>query len=113
MMAGMFGDQNRQKEYNVFVDLAAARKVFADWPTPVVASGFEIGQTIKFPAASIERDFRYVAHHPLREAYELYKKMPYDRETWDLTAVLYARWRARHPTPSHERRCSGSSRVAS
>jgi hypothetical protein len=29
-------------------------------------------------------------HHPLREAYELYQKMPYDRETWDLTAVLYA-----------------------
>ncbi|MGE5195474.1 MAG: DUF1028 domain-containing protein [Deltaproteobacteria bacterium] len=90
MMAGMFSDQNRQKEYNVFVDLAAARKVFADWPTPLVASGFEIGQAIKFPAASIERDFGYVKHHPLREAYELYQKMPYDRETWDLTAVLYA-----------------------
>ena len=41
-------------------------------------------------ATSIERDFGYVKHHPLREGYELYKKMPYDRETWDLTAVLYA-----------------------
>ena len=90
MMAGMFGPTKRQKEYNVFIDLAAAKKVFADWPTPIVASGFEIGQAIKYPAASIERDYRYVTHHPLQEAYELYQKMPYDRETWDLTAVLYA-----------------------
>lgn len=90
MMAGMFSAEQRQKEYNVFIDLAAAKKVFADWPTQIVVSGFEIGQVIKYPAASIESDYRYVTHHPLREAYELYQKMPYDRETWDLTAVLYA-----------------------
>jgi len=90
MMAGMFSDPGRQKEYNVYIDLEASRKVFADWPTPIVVSGFEIGQAIKFPSRSIEHDFGYVKHHPLREAYELYMKMPYDRETWDLTAVLYA-----------------------
>jgi uncharacterized Ntn-hydrolase superfamily protein/inosine-uridine nucleoside N-ribohydrolase len=90
MMAGMFSDPGRQKEYNVHVDLDAAKKVFARWPTPIVASGFEIGRAIKYPASSIEHDFGYVKHHPLREAYELYQKMPYDRETWDLTAVLYA-----------------------
>jgi uncharacterized Ntn-hydrolase superfamily protein len=90
MMAGMFSDENRQKEYNVFIDLDAARAVFKDWPTPIVTSGFEIGQAIKFPATSIERDFGYVTHHPLREAYGLYQKMPYDRETWDLTSVLHA-----------------------
>jgi uncharacterized Ntn-hydrolase superfamily protein len=90
MMAGMFGSEIRQKEYNVYIDLDAARKVFSEWPTPLVTSGFEIGRAIKYPATSIERDFAYVRHHPLREAYELYQKMPYDRETWDLTAVLYA-----------------------
>jgi inosine-uridine nucleoside N-ribohydrolase len=86
----MFTSEGRHKEYNVFTDLEAAKRVFNDWPTPVVVSGFEIGRSIKFPAASIERDFSYVRHHPLREAYGLYQKMPYDRETWDLTAVLYA-----------------------
>jgi uncharacterized Ntn-hydrolase superfamily protein len=90
MMAGMFSDPGRQKEYNVYVDLDAAKKVFAGWPTPIVVSGFEIGRAIKYPASSIEHDFGYVKHHPLREAYELYQRMPYDRETWDLTAVLYA-----------------------
>jgi len=90
MMAGMFSESDRQREYNVFVDAPAAARVFADWPTPIVASGFEIGQAIKYPAESIERDYGYVAHHPLAEAYALYQQMPYDRETWDLTSVLYA-----------------------
>jgi inosine-uridine nucleoside N-ribohydrolase len=89
MMAGMFS-ADRRKEYNVYVDAEAARRVLRDWPTEVVVSGFEIGSAITYPAASIERDFRYVRHHPLREAYELYGQMPYDRETWDLTAVLHA-----------------------
>ncbi|MBL9122728.1 MAG: nucleoside hydrolase [Planctomycetaceae bacterium] len=90
MMAGMFTTEDRHKEYNVYEDVEAARRVFADWPTPIVVSGFEIGREIKFPATSIERDFAYVPHHPLAEAYRLYLKMPYDRETWDLTSVLYA-----------------------
>ncbi len=90
MMAGNFAEKERGKEYNVYIDLPAAKNVFANWPTPLVASGFEIGGAIKFPATSIEHDFRYVKHHPLSEAYRLYQKMPYDRETWDLTSVLYA-----------------------
>ena len=90
MMAGNFAERGREKEYNVYVDLAAAKNVFTNWPTPIVASGFEIGSAITFPATSIENDFRYVKHHPLSEAYRLYQKMPYDRQTWDLTSVLYA-----------------------
>lgn len=90
IMAGMFSAEGRHKEYNVYEDLAAAQQVFATWPTEIVASGYEIGRAIKFPAASIEHDFAYVPHHPLAEAYRLYLDMPYDRETWDLTSVLYA-----------------------
>ena len=89
IMAGHYGEKPTP-EYNVFIDVPAARKVYAEWPTAIVASGFEIGLAIKFPAVSIEHDFNYVAHHPLPEAYALYQKMPYDRETWDLTSVLNA-----------------------
>ena len=88
VMAGAFPPS--LAEYNVRVDLPAAAKVFAEWPTPLVASGFEIGLSIQYPAISIERDFRYVERHPVAEAYRHDKTMPYDRPTWDLTAVLYA-----------------------
>lgn len=88
LMAGAF--PTGKKEYNVYIDLPAAAKLFAEWPTPIVTSGYEIGDTVKFPAISIERDFAYVKNHPIAEAYRNYMKMPYDRQTWDLTAVLYA-----------------------
>jgi inosine-uridine nucleoside N-ribohydrolase len=88
VMAGAFPDG--KPEYNVKTDLPAAEALFRDWPTPIVASGFEIGLSILYPALSIERDFSYVPHHPVAHAYRSYKPMPYDRPTWDLTSVLYA-----------------------
>ncbi|HEY3131364.1 MAG TPA: nucleoside hydrolase [Acidobacteriota bacterium] len=88
IMAGNFDDG--KPEFNVKTDLPAAQKLFSDWPTPIIVSGFEIGDSILYPARSIEDDFRYVEHHPIADAYRAYMKMPYDRPTWDLTAVLQA-----------------------
>jgi hypothetical protein len=56
----------------------------------MIWSGYEVGKTVRYPAQSIEQDFRWAERHPVVDAYRLYDKMPYDRETWDLTAVLYA-----------------------
>ena len=53
-------------------------------------SGFEIGIALPYPAVSIERDFGYVPHHPLAEAYIRYIPPPHNRPTWDLTSTLYA-----------------------
>ena len=92
MMGGRFGKDRPKdfKEFNIKGDLDASTKVLANWPTPIVISGFEIGLAIRYPAESIEQDFNYRPHHPIPEAYKLYIKMPYDRPTWDLTSVLYA-----------------------
>jgi inosine-uridine nucleoside N-ribohydrolase len=87
VMAGHF--PFGQPEYNVKTDIPAARKVFDEWPTPIVFSGFEIGQALLFPAAAVENGFAWAADHPVADAYRNYKKMPYDRPTWDLTAALY------------------------
>jgi inosine-uridine nucleoside N-ribohydrolase len=88
VMAGNFS--NGQPEFNLAQDVPSAVKLFRDWPTPIVVSGFEIGMALPFPASRIEHDFAYVQDHPVAEAYRSYMKMPYDRPTWDLTAVLYA-----------------------
>lgn len=77
-------------EYNVIRDVAAARKVFSEWPTPLVTSPHEVGNHIEYPATSIENDFGWTEVHPVVEAYKAYLPMPYDRPTWDLTSVLYA-----------------------
>ncbi len=91
MMAGAFQPIHgkRHLEYNVILDIPAAKKVTTEWPTPIVWSGYEIGIAIPYPAVSIEQDYRYAAHHPVAEAYCLFAPPPHNRPTWDLTCVLY------------------------
>jgi inosine-uridine nucleoside N-ribohydrolase len=87
VMAGAF--PTGPPEYNVKTDIPSAQKVFEEWPTPIVFSGFEIGKALLFPATAVEHGFTWVKDHPVADAYRAYMKMPYDRPTWDLTAVLY------------------------
>jgi inosine-uridine nucleoside N-ribohydrolase len=87
-MAGNFADG--APEYNVKIDVDAAKAVFERWPTAIVFSGFEIGRELLYPASSIEHDFAYASPHPVAESYRAYQKMPYNRPTWDLTAALEA-----------------------
>lgn len=86
IMAGNFA--KRDPEFNIKMDIPSAQKLVRDWPTPIVASGFEIGNSMLFPASSITRDFP--AQNPVADAYRNYMKFPYDRPTWDVTAALYA-----------------------
>lgn len=88
-MAGDFEDPNVH-EYNVVKDIPAAKIIFEEWPTPVVTSPLEVGGKILYPATSIENDFGWAGLHPVVEAYKAYLPMPYDRPTWDPTAILYA-----------------------
>jgi purine nucleosidase len=93
LMAGAFQpiDGNREyQEYNVIRDIPSCRKLVESWPTAMVFSGFEIGIALPYPATSIERDYGYVPHHPLADAYIHYIPPPHNRPTWDLTAVLFA-----------------------
>jgi inosine-uridine nucleoside N-ribohydrolase len=93
LMAGAFtkiGNDTHYREYNVTQDIPSNQKLAAEWPTPMVWSGFEIGIAVPYQLQSILHDYEYVPHHPLKEAYYLYEPPPHERPTWDLTAVLYA-----------------------
>jgi inosine-uridine nucleoside N-ribohydrolase len=92
LLVTMAGCINNPKthEYNVVKDIPAAKVIFEHWPTPVVTSPFEVGVQIRYPATSIENDFAWAGPHPVVEAYKAYLPMPYNRPTWDPTAVLYA-----------------------
>ena len=93
VMAGAFapiGGKGNFDEYNIARDIPSCQKLVERWPTPLVLSGFEIGIALPYPATSILRDYGYVPHHPLAEAYIRYIPPPHNRPTWDLTAVLYA-----------------------
>ncbi|MCG8526490.1 MAG: nucleoside hydrolase [Opitutales bacterium] len=95
IMGGSFQtirDSNHYLEYNVRLDIPSAQVLAEQWPTEIIWSGFEIGIAATYPASSIETDYEYTTHHPVREAYYLYNPPPHNRPTWDLTSVLHAVW---------------------
>ena len=92
MMGGDFSGSG-VVEANIKADIPAARKLFAEWPGEILVSGYEVGAALRYPAASIEKDFAWVTPekpHPVIDAYRAAEQMPYDAGTWDVTAVLQA-----------------------
>ncbi|MCL2346633.1 MAG: nucleoside hydrolase [Planctomycetaceae bacterium] len=90
-MAGAFVERLKtHAEYNIACDIPSARKMFELWPTPIVFSGYEIGETINYPAKSMQDDFGYTPHHPVQTAYGFYRGLENDQATFDLTSALYA-----------------------
>jgi hypothetical protein len=107
VMAGTFGEasflgKERREgvpEFNLLADVASARALFENWPTPIVATGVEIGLALLYPPESIAHDFGYVRHHPIAETYLWYCEeqratykwsCPHAHATSDLISVLYA-----------------------
>ncbi|MDA0206951.1 MAG: nucleoside hydrolase [Acidobacteria bacterium] len=76
-------------EYNGKTDIAAAQKLFSEWPTPIIAAGYELGKQLAYPAESIENDFNWAPRHPVVDAYRAAGTMPYDAPGGDLAAALY------------------------
>jgi hypothetical protein len=71
-------------------DVAATRKMLSGWPTPVVFCAREVGESLRFPGSSIEKDFAWTPAHPVADAYRSYHAMPYDAPSWDMAAMIYA-----------------------
>lgn len=88
-MAGKFPSG---KEFNVEKDAVASQIVFTQWPTPVMLSGFEIGQKIKTGLPLIHND--QISNSPVKDVFRI--SIPMDKQdkdgrmSWDETAVLIA-----------------------
>lgn len=94
LMAGEFDPRkkdNKHREFNVIMDIPAAQKVAAKWPTNIRWSGFEIGRSLPYPWKSIAEDFGRPTPNLMRESYLAYvRKEGVQNATWDLTCVLHA-----------------------
>jgi len=95
IMAGGFktiDDNNHFLEANVINGIPAMQMMARDWPqeVPIVWSGYEIGVSLPYPRQSIARDFDYLPHHIVKEAYLLHSGPEHDRPCWDQSSVLHA-----------------------
>ncbi len=88
-MAGKFP---AGKEFNVEKDAAASRLVFENWNTPVLFSGFEIGEAIKTGLPLVNND--KILNNPVKDVFRIClpksKQDSAGRMSWDETAVLIA-----------------------
>jgi hypothetical protein len=71
-------------------DAPAMRKVLAEFPSPIVYCGREVGESLAFPGAGVDQDFAWVPAHPIADAYHAWKPGVYDFPTWDMAAMLHA-----------------------
>jgi hypothetical protein len=77
-------------EASIKADIPAARKLFAEWPSHIVACGSEVGEAVPYPGESIEKDFAWSPNHPVADAYRAHRPMPYDTPSAKMCAVLHA-----------------------
>lgn len=91
-MAARFDDtKDNGYEFNVVVDAAASKKVFEEWPTEWIMSGFEIGQKILTGTTLINNGS--IQNSPVKDAFEIALTKDNNtigRNSWDETAVLVA-----------------------
>ena len=87
-MAGWFP---KGKEYNVYMDSTASKYCFEHWPTPVIFTGFEIGDKVK---TGLNLVGSAVRHSPVKDAFRIAMAGSKDdlngHSSWDQTAVLIA-----------------------
>lgn len=86
-MAGKFPNG---REYNVFRDTPSSKKVFANWSTPILMSGFEIGEKIH-SGLPLARN-KAIQNSPVKDVFSISlpkaKEDKNGRMSWDQTAVL-------------------------
>jgi hypothetical protein len=69
---------------------AAAQRLFDEWPTPIYLCGADIGEAIRYPGASIDKDFAALKNNPIAAAYRSFGDMPYDAPASPAAAALFA-----------------------
>ena len=74
---------------HVAADIPAAQRLFEEWPSPIVAAGTEVGESVRFPAPdALEAKLGWTDRHPILDAYRASGQD--SCSTWSLAAALYA-----------------------
>ncbi len=83
------GNDRVDAEFNILCDISSARKVCSRWPGELVFCSYEIGLALH---TGVELQTRGCPENPVRASYALWGAQNGEtgRESWDLTAMLYA-----------------------
>ncbi len=92
MLVSMAGKFPQGSEFNINQDFLASKYVYENWPTPVLFSGFEIGEKIKCGLPLIHN--KAIKNDPVKDVFRISIPLAAEdsagRKSWDETAVLVA-----------------------
>ncbi|HWZ05102.1 MAG TPA: nucleoside hydrolase [Mucilaginibacter sp.] len=103
LLVCMAGKYPSGYEFNVMQDAKASQNVYQHWDTPIILSGFEIGEKIKVGLPLIHNTS--IKNDPVKDVFRisipLAKEDSAGRKSWDETAVLvaikgYSKWYTLH-----------------
>ncbi|MDR3693544.1 nucleoside hydrolase [Mucilaginibacter sp.] len=103
LLVCMAGKYPSGYEFNVMQDAKASQNVYTHWNTPIILSGFEIGEKIKVGLPLIHNTS--IKNDPVKDVFRisipLAKEDSVGRMSWDETAVLvaikgYSKWYTLH-----------------
>jgi len=78
-----------EPDYNVLNDIEAGRKVYEEWPTPIVFSPMEVGNAIDYRPKAVLADLAEYKKSPLKTIYEECETDTGQR-MWDSNTVINA-----------------------
>ncbi|GAC1491546.1 MAG: hypothetical protein NVS1B13_21570 [Flavisolibacter sp.] len=91
-LVSMAGKYPSGKEFNIDRDISSAVYVFDHWETPIILSGFEIGEKIKCGLPIIHNN--KIQKSPVKDVFRICIPMSKEdsagRKSWDETAVMVA-----------------------
>jgi len=92
LLVSMAGKFPSGREFNLFNDTDASKEVCMSWPTPIIFSGFEIGEKIKTGLPLIHNNS--IQNNPAKDVFRICIPVnPADaagRMSWDETTTLVA-----------------------
>jgi len=103
LLVCMVGKFPSGAEFNVMKDAKASQNVYTHWSTPIILSGFEIGEKIKAGLPLVHNPS--IKNDPVKDVFRisipLAKEDSAGRMSWDETAVLvaikgYSEWYSLH-----------------
>lgn len=94
LMGGNFSGNEKQPEYNIYVDIDSSKNVALKMPVPIIYIGWEAGINI----LTGHTLWNFDNNSPIKKSYELFAKHynclnkygTYDRHSWDPLTAYYA-----------------------
>jgi len=90
LVAALSDVASNEVDEHVAADVDAARKLFTEWPTPIVTVGRAAGEAVRLDRQTLTANVDWAENHPIVDAFRASESAPSEVSTREAAAALYA-----------------------